>query len=57
MKLSEFMLLNEGDKKRTVFKNAVALAKRTYPDVIIFLFQFDRRLLHRDLLQRSQQNH
>jgi len=38
MKLSEFMLLNEVDKKRAVY-NAVALAKRTYPDVIIFLFQ------------------
>ncbi len=41
MKLSEFMLLNEGDKKCAVFSKAVALAKRTYPDVIIFLFQLD----------------
>ena len=41
MKLSEFILLNEGDKKCTVMNNAVALAQRNYPDVIIFLFQLD----------------
>lgn len=41
MKLSEFILLNEEDKKRAVMKNAVALAQRTYPDVIVFLFQLD----------------
>ena len=41
MKLSEFMLLNEGDKKYAVFNNAVALAKRSYPDVIVFLFQLE----------------
>jgi hypothetical protein len=41
MKLSEFILLNEGEKKCTVMNNAVALAQRTYPDVIVFLFQLD----------------
>jgi len=41
MKLSDFILLNEGDKKCAVMNNAVALAQRTYPDVIIFLFQLD----------------
>ena len=41
MKLSEFILLNEGDKKCAVMNNAVALAQRTYPDTIIFLFQLD----------------
>lgn len=41
MKLSEFILLNEEDKKCTVLNNAVALARRTYPDVIIFLFQLE----------------
>jgi hypothetical protein len=41
MKLSEFILLNEGDKKSAVMTKAVALAQRTYPDVIIFLFQLD----------------
>jgi hypothetical protein len=41
MKLSEFILLNEDDKKSAVMNNAVALAQRTYPDIIIFLFQLD----------------
>ena len=41
MKLSEFIQLNEVDKKCTVMKSAVALAQRTYPDVIIFLFQLE----------------
>ena len=41
MKLSEFILLDEGDKKCAVMNNAVALAQRIYPDVIIFLFQLD----------------
>jgi hypothetical protein len=41
MKLSEFILLNEEDKKCAVMNNAVALAQQTYPDVIIFLFQLD----------------
>jgi len=41
MKLSEFILLDEVDKKSAVMNSAVALAQRTYPDVIIFLFQLD----------------
>jgi hypothetical protein len=41
MKLSEFILLNEMDKKCAVMNNAVALAKSTYPDLIIFLFQLE----------------
>jgi AAA+ ATPase superfamily predicted ATPase len=41
MKLSEFILLNEVDKKCTVMKNAVALAQRTYPNMVIFLFQLE----------------
>ena len=41
MKLSEFILLNEKDKKCAVMNNAVALAQRTYPDIIVFLFQLD----------------
>jgi len=41
MKLSEFILLNEEDKKCAVMNNAVALAQRTYPEIIIFLFQLN----------------
>jgi len=41
MKLSEFILLNEKEKKCAVMNNAVALAQRIYPDIIIFLFQLD----------------
>ena len=41
MKLSEFILLNEDDKKYAVMNNAVALAQRSYPDIIVFLFQLD----------------
>jgi len=41
MKLSEFILLNEEGKKCAVMNNAVALAQRTYPDTVIFLFQMD----------------
>lgn len=39
MKLSEFILLNDVDKKCAVMNNAVALAKGTSPGFIIFLFQ------------------
>jgi hypothetical protein len=39
MKLSEFMLLNEVDKKCAVMNNAVPLAKSTSLDSVIFLFQ------------------
>lgn len=41
MKLSEFILLDEAEKKRSMMKQAVPLAKRTYGDVIIFLFQLE----------------
>jgi hypothetical protein len=41
MKLSEFIVLNEVDKKCAVMNNAVALAQRTYPDLVIFLFQLE----------------
>ena len=41
MKLSEFIQLNEVDKKCAVMNSAVALAQRTYPDLIIFLFHLE----------------
>jgi hypothetical protein len=41
MKLSEFILLNEADKKCAVMNNAVPLAQRTYPGKIVFLFQLE----------------
>ena len=41
MKLSEFILLNEADKKYTVMNKAVALAQRTCLDKIVFLFQLE----------------
>jgi hypothetical protein len=41
MKLSEFILLNEVEKKHAVMTHAVALAQRTYPDLVIFLFQLE----------------
>ncbi len=41
MKLSEFILLNEADKKCVIMNEAVALAQRTYRDTIIFLFQLE----------------
>lgn len=40
MKLSEFIVLNEVEK-RAVMNNAVALAKRTSPGQVIFLFQVE----------------
>jgi len=39
MRLSEFIVLNEADKKRSVMQQGVLLAKRTSPDSIVFLFQ------------------
>jgi hypothetical protein len=39
MRLSEFILLNEDEKKSTVLHQGVCLAKRTSFDSIIFLFQ------------------
>lgn len=41
MKLSEFILLNEADKRESVINFGVPLAKITNPDSIIFLFQFE----------------
>jgi len=39
MRLSEFILLNENEKKSTVLNQGVCLAKRTSFDSIVFLFQ------------------
>jgi hypothetical protein len=41
MKLSEFILLNEAEKKHAIMKQAVPLAQRTYSDRVIFLFQLE----------------
>jgi hypothetical protein len=41
MKLSEFMLLNEAEKKWSVMNQAVPLAQRSYEDLIVFLFQLE----------------
>jgi hypothetical protein len=41
MKISEFIVLNEAEKKHAVMNNAVALATRTAPGLIIFLFQLE----------------
>jgi hypothetical protein len=41
MKLSEFILLNEAEKKCAVMTHAVALAQRSSSDFVIFLFQLD----------------
>jgi membrane-associated HD superfamily phosphohydrolase len=39
MRLSEFILLNEDEKKSTVLHQGVCLAKRSSFDSIVFLFQ------------------
>jgi membrane-associated HD superfamily phosphohydrolase len=39
MRLSEFILLNEDEKKSTVLHQGVCLAKRSGFDSIVFLFQ------------------
>ncbi|HTI10672.1 MAG TPA: hypothetical protein VL832_19015 [Puia sp.] len=39
MRLSEFILLNEDEKKSTVLHKAVLLAKRSDIDSMVFLFQ------------------
>jgi hypothetical protein len=39
MRLSEFILLNEHEKKSTVFHQGVCLAKRSSFDSVVFLFQ------------------
>jgi hypothetical protein len=41
MKLSEFILLNEAEKKWSVMNRAVPLAQRSYEDLIVFLFQLE----------------
>jgi hypothetical protein len=41
MKLSEFIVLNEAEKKRAVMNDAVALATWTAPGLVIFLFQIE----------------
>lgn len=41
MKLSEFIVLNEAEKKHAVMHYAVALATRTLPGFTIFLFQLN----------------
>jgi hypothetical protein len=41
MKLSEFLLLSEADKKSAIMNEAVPLAQRTYRDMVIFLFQLE----------------
>ena len=41
MKLSEFILLNEAEKKWSVMNQAVPLAQRSYEDVVVFLFQLE----------------
>lgn len=39
MKLSEFILLSESEKKNTVIHLGVLIGKRHEPNVIVFLFQ------------------
>jgi hypothetical protein len=39
MRLSEFILLNEDEKRSTVFHDGVCLAQRTSFDSLVFLFQ------------------
>ena len=39
MRLSEFILLNENEKKSTVLHQGVLLAKRSSFDSMVFLFQ------------------
>lgn len=41
MKLSEFILLSEAEKKWSVMNKAVPLAQRTYPQFTVFLFQLE----------------
>ena len=41
MKLSEFILLDEADKRQAIMNKAVPLAQRTHQDMIIFLFQLE----------------
>jgi hypothetical protein len=41
MKLSEFILLNEAEKKWSVMNRAVPLAQGHYENLIVFLFQLE----------------
>jgi len=41
MKLSDFIMLNEEEKKVTVLHQAVLIGKRMHPGCIIFLFQLN----------------
>lgn len=41
MKLSDFIVLDEVEKKCVVMNEAVALATRTSPGLLIFLFQIE----------------
>ena len=41
MKLSDFILLNEEEKKVTVLHQGVLIAKRNTYDSMVFLFQMD----------------
>lgn len=41
MKLSDFILLNEEEKKLTVLHDGILVAKRNVSKCIVFLFQLD----------------
>jgi hypothetical protein len=41
MKLSEFILLNEEEKKWAVLHGGTLVGKRNNPDYMVFLFQLD----------------
>ena len=56
MKLSEFILLNEEDKKMAVLQEGVLVAKRSNTDYMVFSFPVEK-LLCRNLLQPGKQVH
>jgi hypothetical protein len=41
MKLSDFILLNEDQKKNALMHDGVLIAKRDLEDYMVFLFQFE----------------
>ena len=41
MKLSEFILLNENEKKHTVIHQGILIAKRSSHNYLVFLFQLE----------------
>ena len=41
MKLSDFILLNEQEKRQTVLNSGVLIAKRTTPTTVTFLFDVE----------------